>query len=337
MNLRKFKKAVLTKSRVFDQVSNEFQFLNALFIVVEKNYEMFDSMLHHVGGLRSSDSLLCQSDGKIPFPKKEIMDQLQDKKNLFENRLIDILISLKPAYEYNRQLVAVLDSIDDNMKIERQQFMEMNKEAVVVNQFYQHFNEVFKNFPMKIYRKHVRDIRRIVTDSENTDDDRTATKKLSEEMTELDQIYPEITEAFNLSLDIDFTVLQRATKRFSELVKKSFGSKSAPTIEDTMRSLKMYEASLKENKASNLDNSSNPLKAKIEMAVKRTQMGSSVDQAMNSLRAYEAKLQSESSNGSRDSSSSSSSASLGNEKENKGKEKKAKSFFGSKLMKKLTK
>lgn len=324
MNLKEFERKIITKSSRYDPGSTESHFLEALFVVVKKNYKMFNLMHHHVGGLRSSDSLLCQSDGKPKFPKKEVIDKLVKKKDLFENRLINILISLKPAYQYLEQLVAALDSIDGNLKIDQQQFIEMNSEAVIVKRVYRHFDRVFKSFAMKDYRKHVREIRRIIViDSEEADGIKMATERLNKELAELDKIYPTINEAFTLSLDIDFNALQKATKRFSELVKKALGSKKVSSIEDTMRALKYEEAKL------------NGKIAEEEAAVMRTQMASSVDRAMMSLKAQEARLLSDSSSPSRPSSFGSS------EKEEmleeKREEKKSKKFIGSKLLKRLIK
>lgn len=330
-------------------------------------------MLIHLIRLRGSDSVLCQSDSEPPFPDKKIIDKLQGKKIFFEHSLTDLLRSLKPSYDYIRELVTALDSMDGNMKIESQRLIQMEREAVIVNRVFQRFDEIFKNFPMKAYRKHVRDIRRIIIiDSEKADGIKIATQKLNKEMTELNEIYPKITDALNLSLDIDFNALQQSTRRFTKLVKKVSESKKVSNYEDTMRALKNQEITLTERKASNVDNSlkvegkllsessrrflstdsvvsrystsSLSSSAEDEATVKRLQMVSSVDQARNSLRDYEAKLSSKSSCPllSRNSvstrlstsSAPSSSASLGDEK---GKKEKSKGLFGSKLLKKLTK
>lgn len=319
LNLKQFKKNVSETSKQYQPDSAEFQCLIALYDVVKKNYEMFNPMFHYLAGLNSSDSVLCQSDGEPPFPEKEIIDKLQKKKVFFENRLNDILIALKPSYDYIIQLVAALDSFDGHIKIEPQQLNDINSMAMMVNRNYKHFNDVFKNFSMKTYKKHVCEIRRIIViESEKVDGIRTATKQLNKELAELDNIYPNITEALNLSRDINFKSLEKAMTRFSELVKKALGLTTVSSAEDKMRALKGKKAL-------------STFVAEEEMAVKRTPKASSVDQAMNSLRAHEAMLLSESSN------LSSASNSVGGKKKEVEKKEKLKSFFKSKLLKNLSK
>lgn len=223
-----FDQMVEQKAKNYGKSSTEKKYLDVLVSVMDKNSKMFKRIWSYANIFQSYAVILCQIEITVRnetklFPYTQELDELEEYKKEFEKKLIELLNLLSPSYERVEHLYRLLDGMNAKTKINSNILNHLDYEAAIVNEIYEQFENIFKEFPLEAYRYNISDIRKTTNRLEDGNiKEKRASKKLVDFLEDIDELVPDIEETLDKAKKIEFTKLLTATNLFCSLASRAY-------------------------------------------------------------------------------------------------------------------